>query len=69
LSKVAKINNSLIRWETVEAIAGVALQAGKAIMGVYESHDAGAANQKTDGSPLTLADTRSNKSLSRRFLL
>jgi 3'(2'), 5'-bisphosphate nucleotidase len=49
-------------WKLIDAVAELAIEAGKAILEIYNSDDLGV-SQKIDGSPLTAADMAAHRLL------
>jgi 3'(2'), 5'-bisphosphate nucleotidase len=51
-----------MNWKLIDAVAELAVEAGNAILEIYNSDDLGV-SQKTDGSPLTAADMAAHRLL------
>jgi hypothetical protein len=60
-----KLELQMTATVAVEAVVAIAEDAGRAVMRVYDSDDAGASTAKGDGSPLTLADQEANAVICR----
>ncbi|MEO7775236.1 MAG: 3'(2'),5'-bisphosphate nucleotidase CysQ [Steroidobacteraceae bacterium] len=56
------MNDAPLTWQLVDAVCGIARQAGEEIMAVYRSGHI-AAQMKADDSPLTQADLRAHRSI------